>query len=226
MKFRLIAKRTMWWPTWLGWTCITLVAILVPLAILSQAYPFLALISPVDANILVVEGWLPDYALRSAQEEFARRHYDYVVAGGGPVSKGSILWEHKTYATTASRALMKLGIPAERVIEAPAPETFRYRSLMSAKGVRDAIESRGIPGKGINVMSLGAHSRRTRTVYRRVFGPGTNLGIIALSSMDYDPARWWASSEGTKELLTEAIGWLHESIVGAGDAGSHVSEKR
>ena len=225
MQLRLIAKKTIWWPTWLGWVCIALLAILLPIAILLQAYPFLAVTCPVEANILVVEGWLPSYALRFAEEEFRRRPYDYVVAGGGTVSAGSIAWEQKTYAAIASKTLLQLGIPPEKVIEAPAPASYRYRTLMSTKGVHDALESRGITVKGLNVISLGAHSRRSLTVYRRVFGRRIKVGMISCATHDYDAARWWASSEGTKELITEGIGWLHESIVGAGDKATRGTER-
>jgi hypothetical protein len=36
----------------------------------------------VKANILVVEGWLPDFALDSAYEEFHKRDYQYIVTTG------------------------------------------------------------------------------------------------------------------------------------------------
>jgi hypothetical protein len=36
----------------------------------------------VKANILIVEGWLPDYALRMAADEFKNNGYDYVVTTG------------------------------------------------------------------------------------------------------------------------------------------------
>lgn len=36
----------------------------------------------VNANILIVEGWLPDYALKMASEEFQKHDYKYIVTTG------------------------------------------------------------------------------------------------------------------------------------------------
>ncbi len=36
----------------------------------------------VNANILIVEGWLPDYALKLASEEFKKHDYEYIVTTG------------------------------------------------------------------------------------------------------------------------------------------------
>ena len=36
----------------------------------------------VNANILIVEGWLPDYALKMASEEFKKHDYEYIVTTG------------------------------------------------------------------------------------------------------------------------------------------------
>ena len=36
----------------------------------------------VNANVLIVEGWLPDYALKMASEEFQKHDYKYIVTTG------------------------------------------------------------------------------------------------------------------------------------------------
>jgi hypothetical protein len=48
-------------------------------------HPFLAMNVPVDAQILVVEGWLPNYALKAAAAEFNKGNYSVLVTTGGPI---------------------------------------------------------------------------------------------------------------------------------------------
>ena len=48
-------------------------------------YPFLAITHRVNANILVVEGWIHEYAIRAAVKEFQSNHYQRVFTTGGPV---------------------------------------------------------------------------------------------------------------------------------------------
>jgi hypothetical protein len=55
------------------------------------AHTFLSVNHPVAANILVVEGWLPDYALEEAVQEFREKGYEYIVAAGGPMSQGNLV---------------------------------------------------------------------------------------------------------------------------------------
>ena len=50
--------------------------------------------SPVDANILVVEGWLPQDASRDAIKEFNGGNYEKLVIPGGPLNEVFILYEN------------------------------------------------------------------------------------------------------------------------------------
>ena len=112
--------------------------------------------------------------------------------------------------------LLGYDIPKEKLIEAPGAMTYRNRTYESAKAVRVKLRELGISLRGLNVVSEGPHARRTRLVYRKVFGKETNVGILMVKSQDYDPDRWWRSSEGVKTTLSEGIGWLFESVSSSG----------
>ncbi len=43
---------------------------------------FLSRSEPVNANVLIVEGWLPDFGLKMAYEEFQKNGYKYVITTG------------------------------------------------------------------------------------------------------------------------------------------------
>jgi hypothetical protein len=44
-------------------------------------------------------------------------------------------------------------------------------------------------------------------LFQAAFGNGTTVGIISVPDPDYDPAHWWRSSEGVREILGESIAW-------------------
>ena len=46
--------------------------------VLKYLESYLSKSEQVKANVLIVEGWLPDYALEMAYEEFNRNKYEYV----------------------------------------------------------------------------------------------------------------------------------------------------
>jgi len=57
--------------------------LLIGVLVLKGVYPFLAITHRVDANTLVVEGWIHDYAIREAVEEFRRGSYHQILTTGG-----------------------------------------------------------------------------------------------------------------------------------------------
>src|SRR5260221_7453473 len=85
----LLQRRECLLPTWRGWLVLLFaVAALIILSI-RGAYPFLAVNDPVDSGVLVVEGWLPDYALQETITEFGRGHYSRIFVTGGPLENGA-----------------------------------------------------------------------------------------------------------------------------------------
>ena len=63
----------------LGWGMATIGLGVTLLSLVLFAYPFLAPTQPVAGEILVVEGWLPDYALEKVKDRFANGQYKLVV---------------------------------------------------------------------------------------------------------------------------------------------------
>jgi hypothetical protein len=178
-----------------------------------SANQLLSVNKPVAANVLVVEGWMPDYGLQQSLDEFRKGQYEHLVTAGGPLEQGYFLSGYGSYAHLAGATLKKLGLPGDRLIEAPAPESLRNRTFESVRSVRAKLNDRGIRIRGINVVSIGPHTRRSRLVYQRVFGRQVNVGVIAVAPRDYDPNRWWKSSQGVKSVFGEALGWAYELVL-------------
>jgi hypothetical protein len=61
----------------------------------------------------------------------------------------------------------------------------------------------------INVLTAGAHARRTRLLYQKALGRNVTVGIIAASNPDYNPKQWWRYSDGVREVIGESIAYIY-----------------
>src|SRR5262245_30068250 len=81
----LVNRRERWSLSWRGWLILASALLLVGALALKGVYPFLATTHRVDAEVLVVEGWIHEYAIRAALKEFQSNHYARIFTTGGPV---------------------------------------------------------------------------------------------------------------------------------------------
>lgn len=211
-RWPLIRRRTVWWPTWRGWLCLLALLFGIAFCLGRCLHSFLAVTRPVQADILVVEGWVPDTVLKTAIAEFHRSQYKLLITSGGPRPRGHLTSDFPTFAAETAAALRKLGFPDGKLVEAPGAATLRDRTFHSAEAVRDKLNELGIKPVGLNIVTEGTHGRRTWTVFRRVFRMPQKVGVISCPPVEYDPARWWSSSEGLKLTLVETVGWLHDFL--------------
>ncbi len=131
------------------------------------------------------------------------------VTTGGPITLGGNLFKEKNYAELAATRLMKLGVPEKSIIVAPAPHSSRNRTYAAALAARDVLKERGLLDRPANLLSLGAHSRRSFLLFRLAFDSEESLGVVSLDSTEYDLTRWWKSSLAFKHIMNEFISWLY-----------------
>jgi len=65
------------------------------------------------------------------------------------------------------------------------------------------------PVHSLNVLTQGAHARRTRLLYQKAFGNNVAIGVIAVSNSDYEPTHWWRYSDGVREVIGESIAYIY-----------------
>lgn len=215
MGFELVRKRTVPVPTWRGILLIGIIVALSAFAASKTLHAFLSVTHRVSANVLVVEGWLSDENLHTALSEFNQGKYELLVTTGGPLPKGKYLSGCEDYAELSTQTLRKLGMTQSQLLTATSPGGAKHRTYRSAAAAKDKLASRRLPLKGINILSSAVHTRRTGLVFQKVFGPSIPVGTIALAPEDYDPERWWTSSEGVKVVFSELLGWGYEYFLGS-----------
>ena len=176
------------------------------------AYSFLTVNEPVDSSALVVEGWLPDYALQEAITEFGRGHYRRIFVTGGPLDNGAPLSEYRTFAELGAATLLRLGLNTNAVQAVPAPKVRLDRTYASAMALKSWLGSHEVADTNFNVISLGPHSRRSRLLFEKALGKGYKVGIIAIENQEYDAKQWWASSAGVRSMLDEIIAYVYARL--------------
>ncbi len=210
-------------PTWRVWLILAVLVVGVGMLVGTRLHGFLAVTEPVEgAEILVVEGWMADGALVEVMEKLVSNpRYRYVCTTGIMIERGFYLSDIKDYATLCARSLEKLGLDPNRLVVCPTPPVQRNRTYESALALRERLIAMGAlseSGKGlagIDVVSVGTHARRTRLNYRDAFGDEIPVGIFSIDWLDYDARRWWTSSSGMKQVMTESISLVFEWCEGA-----------
>ncbi|MFS8118619.1 MAG: YdcF family protein [Microcoleus sp.] len=213
IKISLIRRREMWVITWEGWVIAIAGLIIAMTLIITNIHPFLAVNAPIKADILVVEGWLPDYAIESAIAEFKKGGYRQLVTTGLPLGKGYYLAEYKNYAELTAATCIALGFDKDKVVAVPAPSVVKHRTAASAIALREWLATSAPKVDSINLYSFGTHARRSWMIFKEVLHPEIEVGIIAAESQDYNPQEWWKSSEGFRTVTGEIIAYIYARFV-------------
>ena len=206
----MLVRRNRWGLSWRGRLWVLLLLGLAAVVVVRGAYRFLAVTAREPVGVLVVEGWVHEYAIRAAAAELETEGYNCIYSTGGPVTgNGGYTTDLTTSASVGAGLLRKVGVPAERVKMIPSHNIDRDRTYQSAVALRDWFREHEMDVRQLNVVTEGAHARRTRLLFQKAFGDDVAIGIIAIPNPDYDGGRWWRYSEGVREVVGETLAYLY-----------------
>jgi uncharacterized SAM-binding protein YcdF (DUF218 family) len=209
----LLKRKERWGLSWRGWLLLVLTGLVAGYLVFSNVQGFLATTHRVDADILVVEGWIKKYAIREAADEFYRGGYKEVYATGGPENgTGEYVNDYQTSASIGAEILKKLGVPEDHVQMAASHVNGRDRTYSSAIALRNWLRDHNVDVRGMNVVTEGCHARRTQLLFQKAFGKNIALGIIAVPNPDYNPKYWWHYSDGVREVIGESLAYLYARL--------------
>jgi hypothetical protein len=200
-------------PTWRGMFLIMFLGTAFMLIAITNVHSFLAVTEIVPARVLVVEGWLPDYALEEAMGEFQRHPYQKLYVTGGPLEIGGRLSEYKTYAELGAATLVHMGMNKSLVEAVPSLYVRQDRTYASAVALKKRLLQHASLRNGINLVSLGVHARRSQMLFQKAFGEDYRVGIIAIQNHAYDSKRWWKFSAGVRTVVGEFIAYIYALVV-------------
>jgi uncharacterized SAM-binding protein YcdF (DUF218 family) len=210
----ILSRHERWGLTWRGWLIVFAGALVIFSSFLFCVYPFLAVTHRVDTNVLVVEGWIHEYAIRAAVEEFRSDRYQRVFTTGGPVEgTGGYINDYNTSASVGADLLIKNGLSNESIQMVASRVMDRDRTFSSAVALRNWFHGHNMAVHGINVMTEDLHARRTRLLFKKALGHDIAVGIIAVTNPDYDSRHWWRYSQGVKDVVSETVAYLYAKFL-------------
>lgn len=211
---RLFSRRTRWGLSIYGWLCLLAFLAGGSVFLLYTIHPFLALTVPVPGEILVVEGWVHDYAIVTAVDEAKLRGAKEIFTTGGPVrGEGKYTADYATIAHVGAGRLRAFGVAPDSIRTVPAHDIGRDRTFASALALKQWLREHGRNVRSLDVVTESVHARRTRLLFQEAFGRETHVGSIAAYDPDYDPKHWWRYSEGVREVIGETIAYVYAKLL-------------
>lgn len=224
-RWGIFIRKERWSLSSRGWLILACGLVLATAVFLREVYPFLAVTHRVNADVLVVEGWIHEYAIRSAADEFRAQSYRRVFATGGPVvGSGGYVNDFQTSASVGADLLRKAGVPEQSLQMVPSRVMDRDRTFSSAVALRDWIQNHEPFVRSINVMTEDTHARRTWLLFQRAFGKNVQVGVISVPNVDYPANRWWRYSEGLKDVVSEFAAYVYAKIFLFGMKPAHMEK--
>lgn len=210
----ILVRKERWGFSWRGWLTCAVLGCVTAGFLLFNVQPFLAETHRVSTDTLVVEGWIHEYAIRAAVEEFKKGSYQRVFSTGGPVvGNGGYVNDYQTSASVGAGLLKEQGLSTELVQMVPSHVLDRDRTYASAVALRVWFHEHNMNVPSVNVITEGAHARRTRLMFEKALGKDVAVGIIAVPNPDYDQRRWWRYSDGVKEVSSETLAYIYTRLL-------------
>jgi hypothetical protein len=208
----LLRRREVWVPSRRGWLLALVLVIALLVVMRYEAYPFLTVTDRVPADLFVIEGWSPPNTMRQAASEFLQGGYQHVVLIR-PVLETGDQYESGHYSGDyMTRMLIADGVPNEKLSTLFPNVAKKDRTYHSALEVKQWLAHEGISIQSLDIATEGPHARRSRLMYQKAFGDGVKIGVIALDDHEYDPKRWWRTSEGVREVVGESIAYIYARV--------------
>ena len=111
-------------------------------------------------------------------------------------------------AELARNKLLSMGIDSSQIIATSGKRVRINRTLTSALAFRDWLKTTNIDIKGINIISMGTHARRTWMTYNKILNEKYVIGIISLPDYDYNHSRINRFLETIRQTLGIIYYWF------------------
>jgi hypothetical protein len=122
-----------------------------------------------------------------------------------PDGKIRIINNFISNAEYARNRLLALGLDSSLIVAVPGKKVRINRTLTSALAFRDWLKTTDIDIKGINIISMGTHARRTWMTYNKILNEKYDIGIISLP--DYKSS--FSKKNKFLKTIREALGIIY-----------------
>jgi Ca-dependent carbohydrate-binding module xylan-binding len=123
-------------------------------------------------------------------------------------SKIRVINNFSSSAELARNWLVAKGIDSSLIIAVPCERVSINRTLTSALAFRDWLKTKKIDIKGINIISMGTHARRTWMIYNKILNERYPIGIKSLPDLNYDHSGNYRLMKTIRETLGIIYYWF------------------
>ena len=205
MNFRLFKKIHCYRPTILGLLIIILVIFISISLALPNLYNFLFLNKSIESKTMVIEGWVPSYALIDAIEYYNDNNYENLIVTGIPMTQYEYASDFKFTSQATILALKHFGF-SDTIYEARIPTNiYKDRTYSTAIASEEIFKLHPEWEKTFNIYSMGVHSRRSLILFKKAFKKEFDIGIIAHTDRAFVGEKWWESSIGFRNVSNEVL---------------------
>jgi uncharacterized SAM-binding protein YcdF (DUF218 family) len=213
MKLALTKEYTGRKPTWFARLLILVLIVAILSGLVLNLYSFLAPEKPPHKGLLVVEGWIHDFALDEAVMIYRAGDYSKIICTGVPIETGSYIQAFKSYPEMTTARLIEMGVKKSDIITAVSEETKKDRTYAAAITMRQYLMAYNITETNVHLITTGPHGRRSRLLFQRALGKNYTVGVTCLEDTGYDPDRWYTYSNGVRKVIGELIAYLYAKCV-------------
>ncbi len=212
MKFALTTVKLRRRPTWLGWALVAMLICALFFGFAANLYSFLAPEKAPHKGLMIVEGWIHDFALDEAITLFNQGDYAKIVCTGVPIETGSYIAQFKSYPEMTAARLKKMGVDPTRIVVAVADDVKKDRTYASAVALREAIMAYNLEETSLHLITTGPHGRRSRMLFQKALSGEYEIGVTCLDPASYDPEKWILCSEGVREVMSEFLAYTYAKL--------------
>jgi uncharacterized SAM-binding protein YcdF (DUF218 family) len=209
-KIKLVSKRYRWGLTWSGRIVIAVLLFILLVIYVRRIVPFLSEQQSVSAKVMVIEGYVPDYAYPEIIKTFKTEKYEYIITSGTTYDQGFYISGVETAAGLIRNSLLALGFDSTKVIAVPVPSgVFKDRTYNSAVYSYKYIREHWPDIRAVNIVSQGPHARRSKYLFKLVYEPEIKVGNIVVNPVGINRYNWYKSSRGFKGIINETISYFY-----------------
>ena len=212
LKIKLFERKECTVLTWQGRLILLLVFLLIIISYFKFAPLFLSINKPVHGQVLILDGQMPDFAIKQAIRIFDSCHYNLIITTGGIIQSGYHLSGNKTMAEYSHAMFINYGFDPENIVAVPGGNFIRNRTFSSALSLKNWLINQHKDFYSFDILAIGCHARRSRYLFRKALGEDYKVGIISLKDPAYDPRLWWRSSIGARAVFSETIAYLYARL--------------
>jgi hypothetical protein len=103
---------------------------------------------------------------------------------------------------------LSAGIDSSLLTALPCKKAKLNRTLASALAFRDWLKASNIEVKGINIVTIGTHARRTWMTYNKVLNEKYDIGIISLPDFKSGSSKKYKVLKTLKEAIDLVYYWF------------------